>query len=231
MEKVCKICGKKFLTLPNGGSRLYCFDCVPLTDDWGKRTLYKRQAVKQEGVKRLGGKCVKCGETRPHILHFHHINPENKEATPAQLLGDSKVDQFFEEIEKCILLCANCHGDFHYLNDNYNISINEYLNQNIELSVQNKQQQERNIQKEKMEEIKKWQEEQQQKVKTQKHIYQGRVIAFNENWSQEFESVEQCAEYMANILKQTIDNCRDGIRRVLNGKRLTYHKYKFIKGE
>ena len=235
MKKECKICGKKFLTLQFGGNRLYCFECVPQTDDWGKRTLYKRQALKREGVRRLGGKCLKCGETRPHILNFHHIIPEEKTAAPAQLLADSKVDEFFEEIDKCILLCSNCHGDFHFLNENYNISINEYLNQDI-MELKQKEINEKKVQlQQKTEEvvnkIKEWQQEQEQKTKEVKHIYQGKVIAYTDNWLQEFESVNECAKYIAIQTNQTIDNCRDGIRRVLNGKRHTYHKYRFKKAE
>ena len=125
--KECEICGKPFKTIINGDSRKYCFDCVPHDLSRGERTTKKRQAAKAEGVKRLGGHCVKCGESRPYILAFHHISPEEKDSGPATLLGDSKIEEFFEEIKKCVLLCNNCHGEFHYLEANEGITLEKYL--------------------------------------------------------------------------------------------------------
>ena len=127
MWKKCEICGKDFETIHNGDSRKYCFDCSPTNCSRQERTNKKRQAAKIEGVKRLGGKCLKCGETRPYILAFHHINPKEKDDGPAHLLGNSQFNAFFKEIEKCILLCNNYHGEFHYLQDNENITLEDYL--------------------------------------------------------------------------------------------------------
>ena len=39
MIKKCEICGKEFQTIPYGGSRKYCFDCVPASLDEGQRTI------------------------------------------------------------------------------------------------------------------------------------------------------------------------------------------------
>lgn len=38
------------------------------------------------------------------------------------------MDKVLEEIEKCIVLCANCHREFHYLENKEHITIQEYLN-------------------------------------------------------------------------------------------------------
>ena len=75
MLKKCEICGKEFETIQYGNSRKYCFSCSPPNTTLAERTKIKRQSAKIEGVKRLGGKCMKCGETRPYILAFHHIDP------------------------------------------------------------------------------------------------------------------------------------------------------------
>ena len=233
MIKKCEICGKEFQTIQCGGSRKYCFECVPLNVDESKKTVFKRQALKREGVRRLGGKCLKCGETRPHILHFHHTNPENKVDAPSRLLADSQINQFFIEIEKCILLCANCHEDFHYLNSNADIDIETYLGQEVSTIYDRKVQK---IITEQQEELTKLQQIQARQdalsTKTpKKTIYKGKVIAFLDNWVQEFTSVDACAIYIDEQLHVGLDNARDGIRRVLNGKRHTYHKYGFEKGE
>lgn len=38
------------------------------------------------------------------------------------------IDSLKKEIDKCICLCANCHREFHYLEKQYGITIEEYLN-------------------------------------------------------------------------------------------------------
>ena len=115
MEKSCRICGNSFNTIKNGGSRQFCFDCVPTTTDLGQRTNFKRQAMKKEGVKRLGNQCLKCGESKYYLLDFHHLDGSDKDATPSRLIADSKIEDFFSEIEKCVLLCSNCHRELHWL--------------------------------------------------------------------------------------------------------------------
>ena len=60
----------------------------------------------REAVKFLGGKCVKCGsEDRPE---FDHIIPSDKFKTIARMWSYSEV-RFWEEINKCQLLCRTCH--------------------------------------------------------------------------------------------------------------------------
>ena len=54
--------------------------------------------------------CVDCGATHPAILDYHHINPSEKEYSIANSVknGWSK-ERILKEIEKCVVLCANCH--------------------------------------------------------------------------------------------------------------------------
>ena len=61
-----------------------------------------------------GLKCVKCGEDFSRALHFHHINPKDKimEVSKMPHYGYS-TDKMLEEINKCIVLCANCHAKEH----------------------------------------------------------------------------------------------------------------------
>ncbi len=70
--------------------------------------------------------CIKCNDNRHYLLDFHHIQPENKKFN----LGDAtkySIKKIEEEIKKCILLCRNCHSEFHYLEKQNNISIKDYL--------------------------------------------------------------------------------------------------------
>lgn len=57
--------------------------------------------------------CIICGYNKyANSLHFHHINPENKSfgIAKAASQGASK-EVLILEIKKCIILCANCHGE------------------------------------------------------------------------------------------------------------------------
>ena len=60
-------------------------------------------------------------------LDFHHINPEEKDNTIAHMIKFSSIEKLIEEVNKCKLLCANCHREFHYLEKENNITLQEYL--------------------------------------------------------------------------------------------------------
>ena len=72
--------------------------------------------------------CAKCGEKRPYVLDFHHIDPSIKDADIARMTSNSnKVENIQKEIDKCIVLCSNCHREFHYLEMMEKITIEDYL--------------------------------------------------------------------------------------------------------
>jgi len=58
-------------------------------------------------------KCEVCGENHIACLDFHHKNPSEKEITVSLAAMYSKT-KVLNEIEKCIVLCANCHRKLHY---------------------------------------------------------------------------------------------------------------------
>lgn len=55
--------------------------------------------------------CAKCGyRTHPAALDFHHVDPSGKEyAVGAMGGGNWKLEKIKAEVEKCIILCSNCH--------------------------------------------------------------------------------------------------------------------------
>ena len=71
--------------------------------------------------------CKKCGENRNWILDFHHINPKEKKYNMGDLKHSGSFNKIKDEMSKCVLLCKNCHYDFHYLERIFNTSIEEYL--------------------------------------------------------------------------------------------------------
>ena len=70
-----------------------------------------------EGLKK---ECSKCGDNRHWVLDFHHVNPSKKTISISvySISGtasfETKKKKILQELENCILLCANCHRDYHY---------------------------------------------------------------------------------------------------------------------
>ena len=69
-------------------------------------------------------KCILCNENHIATLHFHHLDPSIKEIDlpTAVRLGWSR-DKLEKEINKCVVLCANCHAKEHYSLNMDNISL------------------------------------------------------------------------------------------------------------
>ena len=74
-----------------------------------------RKRRKQEFVDYLGGKCVSCGYNKClDALHFHHKDPDTKSFSINSAFAHPKRKALIkEEVDKCILLCANCHSEHH----------------------------------------------------------------------------------------------------------------------
>ena len=70
--------------------------------------------------------CAKCGCDKFYVIDFHHIDPSIKDFTIASN-PRKNMKTLMKELEKCIPLCSNCHREFHYLEREKNISIQEYL--------------------------------------------------------------------------------------------------------
>lgn len=74
-----------------------------------KRNKKFKNDRKIEAIKRLGGICNKCKkEYEPCVFDFHHVNRKEKEFLISKILSFSE-ERFWNEVDKCILLCANCH--------------------------------------------------------------------------------------------------------------------------
>lgn len=67
--------------------------------------------IKDKAVKYMGGCCLICGYNKCNrALHFHHINNFEKDFDISSKTSWSVVK---EELDKCVLLCANCHMEAH----------------------------------------------------------------------------------------------------------------------
>lgn len=66
-------------------------------------------------VKEKGGKCSICNYSKNlAALEFHHINPEIKSMNlDARHIRGRKIEVLENELEKCLLICSNCHRELH----------------------------------------------------------------------------------------------------------------------
>lgn len=72
-------------------------------NEYMKKRWERRRA---EAVDYLGGECARCGDSEE--LDFDHIDPLTKIMSIAR--ASSRSETFFwEEVEKCQLLCKPCH--------------------------------------------------------------------------------------------------------------------------
>lgn len=120
-EQRCSQCGmiKKYTEFYS--KRKICKDCTKQNER--EKYLYYRKQLndyKQECA------CQKCGCNKFYMLDFHHVNPEEKEAKISDL-SRVKIENITKELNKCIVLCANCHREFHWLNSHYGMTLEEYL--------------------------------------------------------------------------------------------------------
>lgn len=81
---------------------------------WNKRSVESGRNKIQSIKKEYGGKCVRCGYDKCiDALEFHHIDPTQKEFSLGQRRG-LNIEALRAELEKCILVCSNCHVEIHY---------------------------------------------------------------------------------------------------------------------
>lgn len=62
-----------------------------------------------------GGKCEHCGySANIAALEFHHMNPEEKEfQVDLRAFSNHSLEKLEAELDKCELLCSNCHREYH----------------------------------------------------------------------------------------------------------------------
>ena len=70
----------------------------------------KRQHLVLEEMQRRGGKCAKCGFSDIRALDWHHLDPNEKVNSISEMVRDRvSMDKLQAELDKCELICANCH--------------------------------------------------------------------------------------------------------------------------
>lgn len=58
--------------------------------------------------------CIECGERRWWVLDFHHRDPSKKDGNIGLFVRHGSKKKLIKEMEKCDVLCSNCHRDLHH---------------------------------------------------------------------------------------------------------------------
>ncbi len=131
---ICSYCNKEFAK--NSNSQIYCSeDCK--YEVHKKKELQRYHAINKHSKKfksriskyqiqrridlaswivdyKKACKCSDCGIADYRCLDFHHINPKEKDSSIARMITDRlSKDSILLEINKCIVLCSNCHRIHH----------------------------------------------------------------------------------------------------------------------
>lgn len=112
-SKRCPMCGGDkpltdyYVSRSRPTPSVYCKPCS------NQKTIQRQQALKLKAIEYKGSKCLHCGYNRyAGALDLHHRDPSQKEfnLSHAALTSFEKVKA---ELDKCDLLCANCHREEH----------------------------------------------------------------------------------------------------------------------
>ena len=127
--KTCKRCQKQkdlsefgtSVKYPDGVN-IYCLECMRLAH----KTTYKNNPSRKQKIETArkaaelrnsqfvwdylsAHPCISCGESDPVVLEFDHRDPTLKFKNIAAMSSHS-INTLKAEIEKCDVLCANCHA-------------------------------------------------------------------------------------------------------------------------
>lgn len=94
----------------SGKAQSYCKDCNK------ENVLYRQRKFKKMCAEYKGSKCCICGYDKCiGALEFHHLDPSKKDFTIAKQrrTSEERFDLVKIELDKCILVCSNCHCEIH----------------------------------------------------------------------------------------------------------------------
>ena len=79
-----------------------------------ERVKKRRRDLKKMAVDYKGGCCERCGYDKCiEALEFHHKDPNEKDFGIAHKGHTKSWEKIKKEVDKCILVCSNCHREIH----------------------------------------------------------------------------------------------------------------------
>ncbi len=110
---ICKKCSKEKVPSDfyrRSGRDGYLPYCKPCHNEMTKE---RQRGLKKRALDYMGGRCTNCGYNKyDGALEFHHVNPKEKDFTISKVRSLS-LDGIKDELDKCIILCSNCHRERH----------------------------------------------------------------------------------------------------------------------
>lgn len=74
----------------------------------------RRKKVRDMALEYKGGSCIICGYKKSkRALSFHHVDPTKKDFGISYRGFTRSWEKTKNELDKCILLCMNCHMEIH----------------------------------------------------------------------------------------------------------------------
>lgn len=128
-EKPCVCCHEikpktEFYKNCGSKSRGYCKKCL------GKYHQDRVRKVKVKMILYKGGSCDRCGlrleDSHYSVFDFHHLDPLTKDPNFSGIKFQ-KWEKIKNEIDKCKLLCSNCHRITHAELSNSNFNLDDVL--------------------------------------------------------------------------------------------------------
>ena len=114
--KKCLKCGKDFYPKKQAKTRQYCYECYP--EEYAINGGALRRLIKQWALEYKGSKCIKCGYDKCiAALELHHRNMNEKEFSISDRNIKLNWEEIKKELDKCDVLCANCHREEHYAHE------------------------------------------------------------------------------------------------------------------
>ena len=137
LTKICPHCKKEksidlFYKKRGNKPSSYCKECTSI------QALTRQQNFKKQCLDYKGGKCLSCGYNNYQgALEFHHLDPNEKEFHLATVKHNSFNSEIKRELDKCILLCSNCHREIHGNLISYDKELNIIIKNNKENLIWN----------------------------------------------------------------------------------------------
>ncbi len=107
--KICKHHGETDHRIVGKNNREQCCKCQ------SEAVARRRDKIKQMALEYKGNKCSICSYDRcTQALEFHHLDPNEKEFAIGYKGETRSWERTKKELDKCILVCSNCHREIHF---------------------------------------------------------------------------------------------------------------------
>ncbi len=86
----------------------YCIICT------NQQARERQRKIKMQCIAYKGGKCSLCKYNKClSALEFHHLDPNQKDFNISKIKKTRMDEEVIQELDKCVLLCSNCHREAH----------------------------------------------------------------------------------------------------------------------